>query len=350
MTQILGMAALKPNSPLKPFVFQRRKPGPHDVVINILYCGICHSDLHQVQNHWGAGIFPMVPGHEIIGLVVETGDKVSKFTPGQAVGVGCFVDSCRTCPSCQQGNEHFCDKNMTLTYNDYERDGSTPTYGGYSQKIVVNENYVLKIPENLPLDKVAPLLCAGITTYSPLRHWKVTQGSRVGVVGMGGLGHMAVKLAHHMGAHVTVFSHSSHKKEDSIRFGASEFVHINDIKHYRHHQQPFDLILHTSSSHDDINSLLELLKKDASLVVIGLPQNPVAIQTRLLIKNRCNLTGSKIGGISETQEMLNFCSKHMILPEVEMIHAEEINQAYARLEKSDVNYRFVIDIKNSFNN
>lgn len=347
MNHVQAMAALKPNTRLTPFELNRRPPGPHDVVIEIHYCGICHSDLHQVQGDWGAGIFPMVPGHEIVGIITATGNKVSRFEKGEKVGVGCFVDSCRTCDSCKQGIEQYCDDGLILTYNGIEKDGVTPTYGGYSKMIVVDEHYVVNLPENLPMSQIAPLLCAGITTYSPLRHWNIREGMRVGIVGMGGLGHVAVKIAHSMGAHVSVFSHSANKKQDSLKFGATEFIESKDIVHYKNHEQPLDFILHTASVHEDLNELIGLLKRDATLVMIGLPRNPPIIHTDELIRWRKNLSGSLIGGIQQTQEMLDFCGQSQIVAEIEQINAQMINQAYSRLENSDVRYRFVIDIKNS---
>ena len=286
----------------------------------------------------------MVPGHEIVGKVSAIGNKVTRFKTGDQVGVGCFVDSCRTCPSCKEGLEQYCDEGMTLTYNDIERDGVTPTYGGYSQGIVVDEHYVLKIPDNLPLDKAAPLLCAGITTYSPLKHWGIKKGKRVGVVGLGGLGHIAVQIASHMGAEVCVFSHSQQKEADSMRFGATEFINTSDKKNFDAPIKPFDLIIHTASAHDDINQLLGLLKRDATMVVIGLPKTPTLMQTGQLILMRRNLSGSLIGGVKETQEMLDFCSKHHISADIETISLSAINEAYTRLKSSDIRYRFVIEL------
>lgn len=335
-------AAFRSAQELKPFEFNRRELKPHDVFIKILYCGICHSDIHQVNNDWGNSIYPMVPGHEIVGIVEKVGDKVKHFKVGESVGVGCFVDSCRKCSQCQMHLEQYCQEGMTTTYNDRERDGVTPTYGGYSQNIVVDEHYILHIPKNLPLDKAAPLLCAGITTYSPLKHWKVQKGSRVGIIGLGGLGHIAVQIAHHLGAHVTVFSHSPDKKTDALRLGADEFIESQNIR--EQNLQAFDFILHTASNLHQIDVFLSLLKLDATLVVIGLPKEPSLIDTRQLIFQRRNLAGSLIGGIQETQEMLDFCGQHQILADIELIDIQDVNKAYQRMLKSDVHYRFVIDM------
>jgi uncharacterized zinc-type alcohol dehydrogenase-like protein len=337
-------AALNSTKPLGPFSIERRDPGPHDALIDIQYCGICHSDVHQVRSDWGNSIFPMVPGHEIAGTVVKVGAQVSRFRVGDRVGVGCFTDSCRDCPSCREGLEQYCERGMVLTYNGYEKDGKTPTYGGYSTRIVVDENYVFKIPENLPLDKAAPLLCAGITTYSPLRHWKAGPGKKVAVLGLGGLGHMAVQLAHAMGAEVTVLSHSMKKKADGIRLGADHFLATSEPGTLEKLAGHFDLILNTVSVELDWNAYLNLLKRDGVMVQLGVPTKAPEIQVFNLVLKRRSLAGSLIGGIAETQEMLNFCGQHGIASEIELIPITKVNEAYDRMVRSDVRYRFVIDI------
>lgn len=338
-------AAPSANQPLAPFQFNRREPGPHDVLIDIHYCGVCHSDIHQARDEWGGSIFPMVPGHEIVGTVVRTGAEVKRYKVGDKVGVGCFVDSCRECSSCHEGLEQYCESGMTGTYNDTERDGKTPTYGGYSTQIVVDEKYVLRVPENLPLDKAAPLLCAGITTYSPLSHWNAGPGKKVAVVGLGGLGHMAVKIAHAMGAEVTVLSHSMKKKEDSARLGADHFYATSDESTFKKLANHFDLILNTVSVELDWNQYLNLLKRDGTMVLLGVPPNAPAVHAFSLIGGRRSLAGSLIGGIKETQDMLDFCGKHGIGSDIEVIPIEKINEAYERMIKGDVRYRFVIDIQ-----
>lgn len=340
-----GYAATSPGSPLKPFIFKRRDPGPFDVLIEILYCGICHSDIHQARNEWGGSSFPMVPGHEIAGIVVHAGSKVKKIRVGDAAGVGCFVDACRVCASCKEGLEQYCEGHVSWTYNGTEQDKKTPTYGGYSSQIVVDEKYVLKIPKNLPLAKVAPLLCAGITTYSPLRHFKVRRGQRVGVVGMGGLGHMAVKLASAMGAQVTVFSTSKDKEKDARRFGAKDFVVTKNKKSLTAYANGFDFILDTVSAPHDLNAYLALLRRDKTMAVVGVPTKPGDVHAFSLIQKRRKLAGSLIGGIKETQEMLNFCAKKNITSDVEVIPIQKVNTAYQRTIKQNVRYRFVIDMK-----
>jgi len=345
MTNLVkAYAALKPNEKLQAFSIERRNPKEDDVLIKILYCGICHSDIHQVNDDWGGGIFPMVPGHEIVGVVEEVGSHVSRFKIGDKVGVGCFVDSCRTCDNCKNSLEQYCHERRTSTYNDLERDGITPTYGGYSQKIVVNENYVLHIPNHLPLDKVAPLLCAGITTYSPMRHWNIKKGKKVGIIGLGGLGHMAVKIGHHLGGNITVFSHSENKSSDSFKFGADEFINTKDPEFISKLKSDFDLIIHTSSNLNQISEFLSLLKLDGTLVIIGLPRDASLVDTKQLIFQRRNLSGSLIGGIKETQEMLDFCGKHHISAEIELINIKDVNRAYQKVIESDVRYRYVIDM------
>lgn len=344
MTAALGYAAEIAKAPLVPFSFERRVPGPHDVRIEIAYCGVCHSDLHQVRDEWGHGIFPMVPGHEIVGRVVEVGAHVKGFKAGELAGVGCMVDSCRTCESCKEGLEQYCENGFTGTYNALERDGRTPTYGGYSNHIVVDEAFVLRISPKLSLAAAAPLLCAGITTYSPLRHWKVGPGQKVGVVGLGGLGHMAVKFAHAFGARVVLFTTSPGKSEDARRLGASEVVISKNKDEMKRHARSFDFILDTVSAPHDINAYLALLKREGEMALIGVPDTPPTLQFQHLIFWRRKLGGSLIGGIRETQEMLDFCAEHGIVSDIELIPIQKINEAYERMLKSDVKYRFVIDI------
>lgn len=341
--EVKGIAAFDPKSALGPYQFTRRAPRADDVVIDIKFCGICHSDIHQAKDEWGGSKYPMVPGHEIAGVVSAVGEKVKKFKVGDRVGVGCFVDSCRTCSSCEAGLEQYCQGGMTGTYNSVERDGSQATQGGYSTKIVVHEDYVLRIPENLPLDAAAPLLCAGITLYSPLAHWKAGPGKKVAIVGMGGLGHMGVKIAAAMGADVTVLSHSMRKQEDAKAFGAKEFFATSNPETFQKLRGKFDLIINTVSVGVDWNQLLGLLRLDGSLVVVGIPEEAVPVGAFSLIGGRRSLAGSLIGGIRETQEMLDFCGKHGIVCEIEKISASEVNTAYERVVKSDVRYRFVID-------
>lgn len=341
--EVKGIAAFDPKSALGPYQFTRRAPRADDVVIDIKFCGICHSDIHQAKDEWGGSKYPMVPGHEIAGVVSAVGEKVKKFKVGDRVGVGCFVDSCRTCSSCEAGLEQYCQGGMTGTYNSVERDGSQATQGGYSTKIVVHEDYVLRIPENLPLDAAAPLLCAGITLYSPLAHWKAGPGKKVAIVGMGGLGHMGVKIAAAMGADVTVLSHSMRKQEDAKAFGAKEFFATSNPETFHKLRGKFDLIINTVSVGVDWNHLLGLLRLDGSLVVVGIPEEAVPVGAFSLIGGRRSLAGSLIGGIRETQEMLDFCGKHGIVCEIEKISASDVNKAYERVVKSDVRYRFVID-------
>jgi uncharacterized zinc-type alcohol dehydrogenase-like protein len=344
MSTINAYAAQDAVSPVAPFSITRREPGPHDVQIEILYCGICHSDLHQIRNEWGNSIFPMVPGHEIVGRVVKTGEHVKNFKAGELAGVGCFVDSCRTCPSCLAGEEQYCENGMTGTYNSYERDGKTPTYGGYSTQIVVDEKYVLHISDKLPLEGVAPLLCAGITTYSPLKHVGVKKGDKVAVLGLGGLGHMAVKFAVAFGADVTMLSHSKSKAADAKRLGAHHFALISDPEEMKGLQSKFDFILNTVSAPHDYNIYLNLLTTNGTMIVVGAPPAPAEIPVFNLIMKRRSIIGSLIGGIRETQEMLDFCADHNIVSDVEVINAGQINEAYERMLKGDVRYRFVIDI------
>jgi alcohol dehydrogenase (NADP+) len=338
-----GYAALSAKSDLATYTFERRDLGAHDVVLDISYAGICHSDVHQVAEDWGPAIFPMVPGHEIAGVVTAVGPKVSKFAIGDRIGVGVFVDSCRTCTSCLKGLQQYCVEGMTGTYNGLERDGTTVAMGGYSNNFVINEDYAVHIPNNLPLDGVAPLLCAGITLYSPIKHWNVGPGMKVAIMGLGGLGHMGVKFAAAMGAEVTVLSHSPNKHEDAIAMGAHHFVSTKDPNNLKPLLKTFDLILNTVSAELDIDQYLNLLKLDGTLVIIGLPGKPYAVHAGTLLNGRRSLSGSMIGGIPEMQEMLDFCAEHQIVSDVEVIKADYINEAYKRTVASDVKYRFVID-------
>jgi uncharacterized zinc-type alcohol dehydrogenase-like protein len=339
-----GYAAQDATNPLGPFRFERREVGEHDVLIDILYCGVCHSDLHQVRNEWGNSIFPMVPGHEIVGRISRVGSQVSKFNVGDLAGVGCFVDSCRTCSSCQEGLEQYCEVHNVGTYNSYERDGKTPTYGGYSSQIVVDENYTLRISEKLDLARVAPLLCAGITTYSPLREWKVGPGHKIAIVGLGGLGHMGVKLAASMGAEVTVLSTSPDKEADARALGAHNFAVTKDLAEVKRLANYFDFILDTVSAPHDLNLYLSLLRRDGTMILVGAPPEPSPVATFSLIPKRKRLVGSMIGGIPETQEMLDYCAEHNIMSDIEIIPIAQINEAYERMLRSDVKYRFVIDM------
>jgi uncharacterized zinc-type alcohol dehydrogenase-like protein len=336
-------AAQNPTSQLAPFTIQRRPVGPHDVKIDILYCGVCHSDLHQVRDEWGGSIYPMVPGHEIVGRIVEVGEHVKKFKVGDLGGVGCFVDSCRTCPQCQSGLEQYCDGALVVTYNGRFPDG-TPTYGGYSTEIVVDENYTLSVSPDLPLEAVAPLLCAGITTYSPLRHWKVGPGHKVGVLGLGGLGHMAVKFAASFGAEVTMLSTSPSKEADAKRLGAHQFALTSNEETMKGLANHFDFILDTVSAPHNYDTYLNTLKTNGVLICVGVPTEPIAFTAFGLIIKRRSVVGSIIGGIAETQEMLDYCAEHKIVSDVEVINIQQINEAYERLLKSQVKYRFVIDM------
>lgn len=342
--QTVGYAASSAKSPLAPFSFQRREPGPRDIQIEILYCGVCHSDLHAVRNEWQNTIYPCVPGHEIVGRVTNVGEQVKSFKPGDLAAVGCMVDSCRTCQSCRDGLEQYCEVGFVGTYNGEDKHLGGVTYGGYSEKILVDQDFVLRVPTNLNLPAVAPLLCAGITTFSPLRHWKVGKGQKVGVVGLGGLGHMAIKLAHAMGAHVTLFTTSANKKEDARRLGASEVVVSKNQAEMDRQLNSFDFILDTVSAHHNVDAYLQLLKRDGTLCMVGASPEPLPVQVFSLIMKRREFAGSLIGGIAETQEMLDFCAKHGITSDIEIIPIQQINQAYERMLKSDVKYRFVIDI------
>ncbi len=344
MIETKAYAAEAATSPLGPFRFERRDPGPHDVQIEILYCGVCHSDIHQVRNEWGGSIYPMVPGHEIVGRVTKTGAHVTKFKAGDLAGVGCFVDSCRTCPNCQAGLEQYCDNGMVGTYNGREKITNLPTYGGYSNHIVVDEQYTLKVSDKLPLEGVAPLLCAGITTYSPLRHVGVGKGHRVGVLGLGGLGHMAVKFAASFGAEVTMLSSSPSKEADAKKLGAHHFALTSDPTTMKNLQNHFDFILNTVSAQHDYSTYLNLLRTNGTMIVVGVPPTPSQVPAFNLIAKRRSIIGSLIGGIKETQEMLDYCAEHSIVSDVEVIKIQDINEAYERMIKGDVRYRFVIDI------
>ena len=338
-----GYAALSAGSDLVPFEFDRREVGAHDVELDIKYSGICHSDIHQAREEWGPAIFPMVPGHEIVGKVTEIGSQVSKFKVGELIGVGVFIDSCRKCASCNAGLEQYCVEGMTGTYNTLERDGKTVAYGGYSNKFVIDEDYAVHIPANLDLAGVAPLMCAGITLYSPLKNWKAGPGKKVGVMGLGGLGHMGVKFAHALGAETTVFSHSPEKEADAKAMGADHFIVTRNVKDLEKMKQSFDLILNTVSADLDLEPYLQLLKLDGTLVVIGLPGKPYAVNAGTLLGQRRSLAGSMIGGMAELQQMLNFCGEQNIVSDVEVIKSDYINKAYDRTVASDVKYRFVID-------
>ncbi len=344
MTNARGYAALRPKARLEPFQFQRREPGDHDVEIDIHYCGICHSDIHQAREEWGGAIFPMVPGHEIAGIVSRVGAKVTKFKVGDRAGVGCFVDSCRKCAPCRAGEEQYCTSGASFTYNGMEQDGKTPTFGGYSDHIVVDENYVMRIPENLPLDAAAPLMCAGITLYSPLIHWKAGAGKKVAIAGLGGLGHMGVKIAHALGAEVTVLSRTLRKMEDGKRLGADHFYATEDPKTFKRLYGTQDLLINTVSGDVDFNPYLNTLRLDGSMVLVGVPEKPALVAPFSLIGARRSLAGSMIGGIRETQEMLDFCSAHNFAADIEKIPIQYVNEAWDRVVKGDVRYRFVIDI------
>ena len=344
MLKAHGYAAYDPKSPLRSFNFERRDPGPQDVQIEILYCGVCHSDVHQVRDEWGNSAFPIVPGHEIVGRVVKVGSEVKGFKAGDLAGVGCMVDSCGTCPECAEGLEQYCDRTV-FTYNSPDKHTGKVTYGGYSNRIVVDQRFVLRISDKLDLAATAPLLCAGITTYSPMRHWNVSKGQKVGVVGLGGLGHMAVKFAHAFGAHVVLFTTSPGKAEDAKRLGADEVVISKNPDEMKQHVQSFDFILNTVAAPHDLDQFMALLKRDGTMCLVGVPDQPhPSPSVANLVFKRRKLGGSLIGGIRETQEMLDFCAEHGIVSEIEMIKMDEINEAYDRMVKSDVKYRFVIDM------
>ncbi|MCE2574459.1 NAD(P)-dependent alcohol dehydrogenase [Komagataeibacter sp. FNDCR2] len=344
MFSCVGYAATAADARLAPMTLERRDTGPEDVCIEILYCGVCHSDLHQARNEWHNTIFPCVPGHEIVGRVKEVGTTVTRFRAGDLVGVGCMVDSCRECASCRTGLEQYCEQGFVATYNGEDRQGRGITYGGYSRAVVVDQAFVLKVPETLDPAAVAPLLCAGITTYSPLRNWKVGPGQRVGIVGLGGLGHMGVKFARAFGAQVVLFTTSASKVADGLRLGAHEVVLSKDPAAMAKERGRFDFILDAVAADHDINAYLDLLRRDGTLVQVGAPENPLPVSVFSLLMKRRNFSGSLIGGIPETQEMLDFCGEHGITADIEMIRMDEIETAYARMLRSDVKYRFVIDM------
>ncbi|MEO8962090.1 MAG: NAD(P)-dependent alcohol dehydrogenase [Ginsengibacter sp.] len=344
MNKVKAYAAEAATTPLAATTIERRQPKPKDVQIDILYCGVCHSDLHTVRNEWGGTKYPVVPGHEIVGRVTAVGPDVTKFKVGDLACIGCMVDSCRECDNCKQGLEQYCDQGMVGTYNGRERDGSGITLGGYSKQILAHEDFVLHISDKQPLEGIAPLLCAGITTYSPLRHWKVGKGDRVGVVGLGGLGHMAVKIAASMGAEVTMLSHSPSKEEDARRLGAHQFILTSDEAQLKKVNKYFDFIIDTVSAEHDYNIYITMLKTNAVMVCLGAPIVPSKVKALNLIGGRRSLAGSLIGGLPETQEMLDYCAAHDIVSDVEVIKISEVNEAYERMLKGDVRYRFVIDM------
>lgn len=337
-------AAFGPGLALEPHTIVRRNVGPHDVAMDILYCGVCHSDIHQVNNDWGGSTFPIVPGHEVLGKVIEIGAHVSNYKVGDIIGVGCFVDSCRTCNPCKEGEENFCEGAITWTYNTIVSGETLPTYGGYSKYMVVNEKYALRINPSMDLSRVAPLLCAGITTYSPLRHWKIGSGSKLAVLGLGGLGHMAVKFGVAFGAEVTVLSSSENKRADALALGAHKFVNYKNPAEASLCNNSFDLIIDSVSAPHDLNFFMLMLKRDSTMVLLGLPSVPTEFSHRSVISKRRNISGSSIGGTKETQEMLDFCAAHQIYCDVELIGLNEINKAYERMNKNDIKYRFVIDL------
>ncbi len=338
-----GFAALTKTSKLAPFNFDRRDPGPDDIAIQIRYCGVCHSDIHQARDEWGGSIFPMVPGHEIVGKVTKVGKNVKKFKEGDLAGVGCMVDSCGQCENCKDGEEMFCLKGCVFTYNSLDKEGK-PAFGGYSDHIVCKEAFCLKISPKLDLAATAPLLCAGITTYSPLKHWKVGKGSRVGVIGLGGLGHMALKFAHAFGAHVTQFTTSPGKEADAKKLGADEVVVTKDPKALAGLANSLDFVIDTVSAPHDINAFLGTLRRNGTLALVGVPEKPLPVSAFSLIMGRKSFSGSAIGGIRETQEMLDFCAERGIVSDIELINIQQINEAFERVTKSDVKYRFVIDM------
>jgi uncharacterized zinc-type alcohol dehydrogenase-like protein len=339
-----GYAGHNAVSPLVPWNFERRDPGLYDVQIDILYCGVCHSDIHQARNEWNESTFPMVPGHEIIGRVAKVGENVKKFKLGDFVGVGVIVNSCRECNNCKHGIEQYCSNGAVFTYNSFERDGKTPTYGGYSNRIVTNEYFVYNISDKLPLAAVAPLLCAGITTYSPLRHWNISNWHKVGIIGLGGLGHMAVKFAASFGAEVTLLSTSPSKEADAKKLGAHNFILTKDPEQVKKVSNYFDFILDAVSAPHDYNVYLNMLKTNGTLICVGIPPTPVQFKCFNLLDNRRSIAGSKIGSVQETQEMLDYCAEHNIVSEVEVIAIKDINTAFERMIKGDVHYRFVIDM------
>jgi len=339
-----GFAALTAQSTLAPFDFTRREPGATEIAIEILYCGVCHSDLHMARNEWGNSIYPLVPGHEIVGRVTAAGAAVTKFKVGTIAAIGVIVDSCRQCAPCHRGEEHFCDQGATLTYAAKDRVDGSITMGGYSNNYVVDERFAHSVPANLDLAAVAPLLCAGITTYSPLRHWKVGPGMKVGIVGLGGLGHMALKFAHSFGAHVVQFTTNLRKREDALRLGANEVVLSTDAEAMQAHFKSFDFILDAASAPHSLDPYTALLKQDATICLVGLPDKQPVVTVGNLIFKRAALSGSMIGGMPETQEMLDYCGQHNIVSDVEVIPVQKINEAFERMLKQDVKYRFVIDM------
>lgn len=349
-TEVKAYGTESAEAPLNQLSISRRTNTPHDVEIEISYCGVCHSDLHTARNEWHGTVYPCVPGHEIVGKIISVGDHVSKFKVGDMVGVGCLVDSCRECQYCKEGLEQYCEPGATQTYNSPDKHLGTQTFGGYSERIVVDESFVLRIPENLDLAATAPLLCAGITTYSPLRHWKVGPGMKVGIVGIGGLGHMGIKIAKAMGAHVVAFTTSESKFAEAKRLGADEVVLSKDREQMAAYQGKLHFILDAVSAQHDINAYLALLRVDGSLALVGAPEHPLPVSAFSLIPGRKSLSGSMIGGIAETQEMLDFCGEHNITSDIEMIDIKQINEAYERLLKGDVRYRFVIDMKSLTSN
>jgi uncharacterized zinc-type alcohol dehydrogenase-like protein len=344
MTQVKAYAAQAADQPLAPYSFDRREPEADDVEIQILYCGVCHSDIHTARNEWGGTVYPAVPGHEIVGKVTRVGANVSKFKQGDTVGVGCFVDSCMHCSNCEQDLEQYCENGNTQTYNSLTQDKKSTTLGGYSSHIVVTQHFVLSVSDKLPLEKVAPLLCAGITTYSPLRHWGVKAGDKLAVVGLGGLGHMAVKLASSMGAEVTMLSRSPKKEKDASELGAHHFKLTTDKATMEELAGSFDFIIDTVSAAHDYNEYINLLKTDGVMVLLGAPPEPAPVAAFPLIMGRRSLVGSLVGGIKETQEMLDYCAEHNITSDVEVININQINEAYERTLAGDVHYRFVIDM------
>lgn len=344
MTATKAYAAYTATTPLAPYEFNRREVRPNDVQIEILYCGVCHSDLHQARAEWGNHIFPMVPGHEIVGKVIKVGNAVTKFKVGDTAGVGVMVDSCRVCKNCKNDLEQYCVEDMTGTYNSMERDGITISQGGYSTQIVTDEKYVLHVSDKLDMKAVAPLLCAGITTYSPLRYANVTKGKKVGVIGLGGLGHMGVKFAVSFEAEVTMISHSPYKESDAKRLGAHHFLLSSDKEQMKKYDSYFDVLLNTVSANHDYEKYLDLLDINGRMMIVGLPAEDPKVSPFAMLKNRRSITGSMIGGIKETQEMLDYCAVHNIVSDIELINIQDINEAYERLLKSDVRYRFVIDI------
>lgn len=341
-----GYAVHHSKDQLSPWNFERRNVGVNDIQIEILFCGVCHSDIHQVRSEWGPARYPMVPGHEIVGRITNIGSDVQQFSVGNLAGVGCMVNSCQDCGNCKQGQEQYCEKGKTVwTYNSVEADGTTPTYGGYSNQIIVDENFVVHVSKTLPLEGVAPLLCAGITTYSPLRKWKIGKGHRVGVLGLGGLGHMAVKFASAFGAEVTMLSTSPEKESDAKRLGAQNFCLTKDSQRVRQFKNYFDFIIDTVSATHNYDMYLKMLRTNGVHICVGIPPEPIQLTGPLLLGNSRTITGSNIGGIPETQEMLDFCTTHNIVSDVEVININYINEAYERILKSDVKYRFVIDMK-----